>query len=124
MGAKVTTTQTTEVKLTPALKTKLKAKLKIFTANKAQIQAYEHANRKIREEVEKLFVDAGEFGALQEGVKIDDCSLKHISPIKTRLDPKKLVAQGVTTAQIEAATTTTPGTSYMRITVPGDKEDE
>jgi len=121
---KITTEQTVEVKLAPTLKKKLSAKLKAFTANKAQMDALEYANRKIKDEIEALFVDAGEFGALQEGVKAEGCSVKHISPVRTRLDKKLLVQQGVTTAQIQEATKTTPGKAYLKINTPGEKEPD
>jgi hypothetical protein len=39
-----------------------------------------------------------------------------VFPTKSTLDKKKLLAQGVTLAQIEAATITAPGKPYLLIT--------
>lgn len=121
--AGVTTEQTVEVKLSPSLKKKLLTKLKAFAANKSTIDALEHSQKKIKAEIEEAFVAAGEFNALQSGVKIEGFKTTHVSPVSSRLDKKKLLEAGVSMAQIERATVTTPGKGYVKITVPGDKED-
>lgn len=118
----VTTTQTTEVQLSPALRTKLLKKLKAFQVNKQAIEAAEAANKSLKEDIDELFAEAGEFDSLSAGVKIDGFFTKYVTPVRSTLDKKKLLMQGVTTAMIEAATVTTPGKAYTQIRCPGEKE--
>ena len=54
----------------------------------------------------------------QVSTTIDGVSVSWVFPVQTTLDKKKLLAQGVTMAQIEAATLTTPSKSYLKITLP------
>jgi len=124
MTSTLTTTQTTEVKLVPALKRKLLLKLRAYEELVAQAHAIKSAQTKIKGEVETLFIDADEFAALQDGAAVGDYKLKYVSPVRSSLDKKRLLAQGVTMAQIEFATVSRPTKPYVKITVPGADEDE
>jgi hypothetical protein len=120
----VKTEQTVEIKLAPQLKTKILRKLRQYAELKLQAKAIESAQAKIRQETEAAFADAGEFAALQAGIRVDDFRVCHVSPVRTTLDKQRLIAEGVTVAQIEAATLTVPGRAYLKITVPGAGRDE
>jgi hypothetical protein len=63
-----------------------------------------------------LYEQTGELRAICEGT-----GLTWVFPEKSTLDKKKLLAQGVTMAQIEAATITKPGKPYLLITLPKEK---
>jgi hypothetical protein len=119
----VTTTQTTEVQLSPALRTKLLKKLKAFQVNKQAIEAAEAANKSLKEDIDELFAEAGEFDSLSAGVKIDGFFTKYVTPVRSTLDKKKLLMQGVTTAMIEAATVTAPGKAYTQVRCPDERDD-
>lgn len=116
----VTTTQTTELKLSPLLRRKLLVQLKTFAGIEEQLKALEIAKKKIKVTVEEMFTKAGEFHALQTGAKVEGYSMKYISGQSSRLDKKKLLGMGMTLAQLEDATTTTPSRPYLKITSPGD----
>jgi len=115
----VTTEQVQEVKLKPALKRKLALKLKTYAGLKTQAEAITHAQAAIKSDIEKFFTDADQFEALQAGVRMDGFTIKHVSGVSSRLDKKLLVAQGVSMAQIEAATTITPKKAYLDLRCPG-----
>lgn len=119
----ITTTQTTEVALKPVLKRRLLLKLRTYEELATQMRALKAAQDKIKGEVETLFIDADEFQALQEGAAVGDFKIKYVSPIRSSLDKKKLLAQGVTMAQIENATVSRPTKPYVKITTPNDAED-
>ncbi|MBU2395682.1 MAG: hypothetical protein KKH70_20300, partial [Gammaproteobacteria bacterium] len=94
----VTTTQTETVKLTASLKRKLLLKLRTFEELHTQIAAAKAAQAGLKTDIEKLFVDVGEFEALQAGVKIDGFAVNHISGTSTKLDKEFILAQGWMTA--------------------------
>lgn len=112
-----TATTVTEVKLKPAVRKKLLTSLATYATLKAKYDELGEQLAKAKGTVEDAFEATGEMKLEIEGFKTT-----LVSPIRTKLDPKKLIAQGVTTAQIEAATITQPGKSYVKITLPGDKE--
>lgn len=119
----VTTEQKVEVKISPALKRRLMLKLRTYAELKANQHVIEQGLAGLRDEIEGLFVDAGEFSALQAGVKVDKFKLVHVSPVRKKLDPMRLIAQGVTTAQIEEATVTVPTRGFVKVTCPGEKDE-
>lgn len=118
----LTTTQTTEVKISPALKKKLLLKLKTYASIKVLVEVQLRGLDIIKEEIEELFIQAGEFEALQAGVKVDGYSTKHISGVNSRLDKRKLLEQGVSMAQLENAMVTKPSKPYVKISVPGERD--
>lgn len=118
-----TITRTVEVKISPALKRKLLLKLKTFATLKSQVDAAKSAQEAIKREIEEMFVKAGEFDALQSGVKMEGFSTKHVSGVSTRLDKLKLIeATGITAQQLNDAYVTKPKKAYVEVRCPGDKE--
>lgn len=121
----VTTEQVVEVKISPALKTKLVKKLRAFGLNKQTIDALGHAQTKLKSEIEQLFIEAGEFNSLQEGVKADGFNVRHVSPITSRFDKKKAISRGyITTAQIDECSQAKPGRPYVVIRTPGEADEQ
>ena len=117
----VTTTTTQVVKLSPALKKKLLLKCKTYASLKLQRDAADLAMTKQRTEVEFIMEEAGESKLEIEGFKTT-----LIAPVKKgKFNPKKAIALGITTEQIEKSMDPdTPGKSYIKISVPGEKEAE
>lgn len=120
----VTVTQKVEVKLSPLLKRKLKQRLDTYANLATQIEAAEHAQGKVKTEIEELFEQAGQGEVLRAGLAIDGVHLKrHEGEYSTRLDKKKLLEAGLTTTQIANAYTRTPKKGYMKIRLPNEKEE-
>lgn len=116
----ITTQQVTEVTLSPELKVELLNKLREFQANATAIKALEADQAALKVEVEGMVVGAGEAAALDAGFDIEGFKAKMVYPTRTSLDLKTLVAQGVTTQQIENATVTEPSKHYLLISTPKD----
>lgn len=112
----VEATTTHEIKLAPAIKRKLLTELKAYEALKLQIKALEHAADKRKATIGKLRDETGE-----QSLSIDGFTTTLVSGVRESLDKQKLIAQGVTTAQIEAATVLKPIECYEKITLPGAK---
>ena len=115
----VTTTTTTVVKLTPALKKKLMVELKTYTTLRDQKKALELAMKKHAGTVEEIMETAGE-----SSLEVDGFKTTIIAPVRSKLDPKRLVALGVSTETIRKATTETPGTPYVKISKAGERDEE
>lgn len=110
----VTTTQTTDVQITPAQKVRLRRQLTEYSRLGSEIEALETKRAKTKTAVEAVQVEIGAEKIDFEGFKITLVA----GGVSKKLDEKKLVAQGVTTAQIENATVYTPKKSYTLITPP------
>lgn len=119
LSASVTSTTTTVVKLSPTVKKKLLTALKTYGGLKVQRDAADHAMKGHRGTVEELLEEAE-----QTSLDIEGYKATIIAPVKTRLDPKKLIALGVSADIIEKATISTPGTPYVKITTPGQKSGD
>jgi hypothetical protein len=119
LSATVTTTSTQVVKLSPTVKRKLLMTVKTYAGLKTQRDALDHAMKGHRATVEELLEEAG-----QTTLDIEGYKTTIIAPVKTKLDPKKLIALGVSADIIEKATISTAGTPYVKITVPGSKKDD
>jgi len=115
MSLTVTTTQTTDVALTPALKVKLLKQLNIYAALRVQQQAIEAAMNEIKATVGTLREQAGVNSLALEGFHVTQ-----VTSVRTSLDKMKLLAMGVTTDMLHAATVSKPGRPYEKITCPGD----
>lgn len=123
LGVGVTTTQTTEVALKPAVKVKLLRNLRAYADLCAQIKALEEKADIHKAAVRELREEAG-----VEKLQIEGFTTTNVPNLRTSLDKQKLLAMGVTVDMLEEATVTKPGRPYERITPPGSKraakEDE
>ena len=116
MALTLTTTQTTEVVLRPALKTKLMKRLK----------AYAELRQSLKDIEAQMDAAKADIGLLREeaGVKtlaVDGFHITQVTNLRTSLNKMKLIEMGVTTDMLEEATETKPGRPYEKITCPGDK---
>jgi len=122
--AMTTTTVTTEVKLSTALRRKVLTELKTFAGLQQQMKVLQVAMQTKKDRVQTLFESAGEFDALTQGVALDGFKAKYISSTRKTLDKKILIGLGVTTEMLEEATVEKPSKPYLKITSPGEKEGE
>ena len=124
MSPKATTTTTTEVKLSSALKRRVLAELATFVNLNQQFKVLKLALQKRKDTIQKAFEDAREFDALVTGTKLDGFSMKYVAGTRKILDKGKLIDLGVTAEMLEEATVEKPIKPYMKIILPGEKEDE
>ena len=107
------------VRLGPGVNRKLLTTVKTYAGLKTQRDALDHAMKGHRATVEELMEEAG-----QTTLDIEGFKTTIIAPVKTKLDPKKLLGLGVSADIIEKATISTPGRPYVKITTPGTKGDD
>src|SRR5579859_6957142 len=119
----LTTTQTTEVRISTALKSKLMKRLRVYDQLNAQKQATKAAMDKIKGKVENLFLDADEFDALQNGVKVEGFALKHVSGTRRKFNRKKFIDLGGSVEIYDMARPHVPTKAFMSIRVPGESEE-
>jgi hypothetical protein len=119
LGVTVTATTKTEVKITPTLKRQLLTELKGYAELKAQRDAIDATMKDSRATVEGLMEKVGETSLSVEGFKTT-----LIAPKRSHLDVKELVKLGVSTEIIKKATIETTGTPYIKISVPGGRNQQ
>lgn len=113
----VEATTTHEITLKPTTKRRLLQNLKAYQELKNQREVIEAAIKKHKALVEEDLLETGEQKLDIEGFKV-----ALVSPVTSKLDKKKLLEAGVTMAQLEEGTVITPGRSYVKVTVPGEKD--
>jgi hypothetical protein len=111
-------TATVTPKLTPALKTRYLAQLKAYASLKEQRDAIDQHMKATRTHVEEILSESD-----SESLEVDGYRSTLVAPLRTALDPQRLIMLGVDPAIIKEATVTTPGTPYLRITVPGSRDE-
>lgn len=119
LSTTVEATTTHELKLAPQVKKKLKTNLDAYADLKLQRDAIDHAMRKHKDVVEGILTDVGE-----SSLKLDGYTSTIVSQVRKKLDQMKLIALGVSMDIIERATVETPTKPYLKITVPGGKDEE
>ena len=119
-----TTTVTTTIALTPQLKRKVLVELKTFAELSQQMQALKSAMQQRKDRVQALFEEAGEFGALTQGISLDGYKAKYVTTIRTSLDKKALIDLGVTDEMLAEATVSKASRPYLKITAPGEREED
>lgn len=109
------------VKLTPAVRRELLIKLKTYASLKEQRDALDAKMKGHRTDVEEIMEKVGEAKLEVEGFKTTI-----IAPVKKgKFNPQKAVALGIPMSKIlKAMDPDTPGTSYVKITVPNEREEE
>lgn len=113
--ATATTTVEHQVKLSPRLQKKLLTELRSYASLKVQADDLDFRMKKAKGYVEEVLGEIGESNLAVEGFKTTLVCAKGSS----KLDPMKLLAQGVTTKQLEAATVVGPPKApYILISCP------
>jgi hypothetical protein len=115
--SRVSTTKNIELKTTT--RNDLLLELRAYAELKREQTAIQKAMDGHRDNIGKLREETGE-----QSISLNGFIVTEIRGTITTLDKKKLIAQGVTVAQIEAATITRPKRSYEKITLPGEKTGE
>src|SRR3990167_2840769 len=77
-------TTVAEVEISPRLKKKLSLILARYQQRAQEIDTLSALQNEAKEEIETAFIDAGEYEALQNGVRVDDIPLKRIDGQKTK----------------------------------------
>lgn len=115
----VTTTVVEQVKLSPKLKRELQTTLKDYAGHHTNAKLYEGKAKACRGRVEEIMEEAGE-----TALEVDGFKATLIAPVRKTLNIKKLIAKGVSMDIIDACYDETPGTAYVKVTVPGAKGDD
>lgn len=122
---------TTEVTLSARLTKQLKTKLVAYAAKRAEAAKLKVELDTDKEELETLFADAGEYEALEAGVRVNtpmgDVPMKIITGSTTpKLNMSKLMKKFSLTPD-DIASCTDPGKAkkpYLGIFLPTEQEDE
>jgi len=117
MSLSVMATTTTELVLKPAIKSKLLRELRIYADAKV---ALKEAEAKVEKHKGVIAVIREEIG--EQTIAVDGYSITLVAGVKSTLKVEKLIALGVSTAMIEAATIISPIKSYTKITMPKDSD--
>lgn len=118
-AATLTATTTQQIKIAPGLKTKLSKALQTYAGLRDQRKAADSAMKKTRGSIEDILGEIGESNLSLNGFKT---SL--VAPVRTTLSEAKLLALGVDPDIIAKAKVSTPTTPYVKVTCPGEKDDE
>lgn len=118
--SRLATVQATDVQLeiAPNIKRKVQLHLKQYEAITEQMRVLKAAQTKELNEVEKLREVIGAKSFDLSGFKVT-----RVTGDSSRLDQKKMIADGVTPAMIEEWTTTKPKKAFTKITCPGAKPE-
>lgn len=118
--AQATITAKSEIKLAPALRTKLQNRLRVFADVKAKFDAAKAALDREKRVLGGLREQTGEQSLTLDGYG----TITEVRGTSKKLDKKLFVAIGGSLAQLEEATVTTPKRPYDLITLPGDERDD
>jgi len=109
----VTTTVTKTVKLLPSLRRQLIVELTAAQKEKLFLKAAEEKWDKRKAKIRKLREQAG-----VETLEIDGYTVSNVTGTMTRWDEKKMLAHGLSIAEIESFKVTTPKKAYEKISFP------
>lgn len=113
----VSTTIMKQVKLQPALRLKLSKEFRLYGQLKSQLDAITQAMDKSKAVIASIREQSGEASLSLDGYKTT-----LISPIRSKFNPKKFVADGGDLSIYNNAVESVPSKSYEKITLPGQKE--
>jgi hypothetical protein len=117
---KISVAQTAEPTLTPALKVKLRRELRLYLELKKLVEETQEEMNTLKAEVDAVRREAGLEVLNFEGF----VQYATTGGTSKRLDRKKLIAQGVTPAMLEMATTEKPKKDSVTLRCPGEKSHE
>ncbi len=125
----VTTSQTLEIKLAPRVKAQLRVQLSTYAELNAEMKALKTKMQGIKDYAEKVFMDADAADALLDGTNVDGFKVKMVQGKSTTVDKvkvrKKLIALGADEDWFdEEGCVTKDKAAYVKITPPGEKDDE
>lgn len=119
MSTKLTTAieTKTELKLAPTIRRRLLTELAVYARLDEQLKALELAKSKQKGKIDTLREEVG-----VDSLTIDGYKVTVVAPTRSKLEPKKLIALGVSQAMIEEATVVVPGKAYLKISLPGERD--
>ena len=115
----ITTTTKTELHIAPSLKRKTMQTLRVYADLKAQRDTLDHAIEKAKATLGETLTAVGESSIELDGFKltrVDGQTYK-------KLNEQKLVELGCAIAWIREATENHPKKAYVKVTIPGAKEE-
>jgi hypothetical protein len=115
----VTTTTTTEVKLSSSVRKKLLTAFKVYAELSAQKKAIKLAMEKQAHILAGIREDLGE-----ESISIEGNTTTLVAGLYKKFNPKKFVMLGGELALYEQAIEEKPKKSYEKVTVAGAKDDD
>lgn len=113
----VTAKTTEEVTIKPTLRRKLLVELAQCQKLRAEMKALEAQLDKHKGKIEELRDETG-----YQSVSLEGFTVSLVAPLRSTLDKQRLIAQGVTMAQIENATVVKPTKPYTKITYPNEPD--
>ncbi len=117
LQATIVATTTTEVTIAPKVRLKLLSELKAYQRLKQSADEIEAQMKAHKETIDSIRHETG-----HESIAIDGFKTTLVAPVRSKLDKKLFVRLGGKLDLLEKATTKTPGTSYTKITCPGQTE--
>lgn len=124
LALQATTSVRTEVKLEPKARTMALQRAEEHAKLAKVIKDATARQKRIRKEVEEIFVKAKQGKALANGVELDGFKFKMVCGTSKRLNKEKLVELGCDPDWIAEATDESPNEPYVKVTAPGEKADE
>jgi hypothetical protein len=112
----VSTTITKVVKLLPSLRRQLLVELQAAQKDKITMKAAEERYETRKAKIRKLRESTGE-----ESLEFDGYTITNVTGLVSRFDEKKMLAHGLSMAEIESFRVTTPKKAYEKITFPSEK---
>ncbi len=111
-----TTAATVEVRLSATLQAKALARCEEVNRLKDEIKKREARIEDCKAELDGMFEDAGEYGALVSGVDINGYPVKLVTGTTTRLNEMDLMrTHGLTAADLDACRETKPSKPYIKV---------
>jgi hypothetical protein len=123
---KATTTVETvvDVKLQPKVKTMILDRCKEHQRLAEQMRGCKARQKRIKEEVEELFIKAKEGKALANGTEVEGHKLKLVCGTRKTLNKTLLVELGCAPEWLAEATEEQDNEPYVRISAPGEKDED
>lgn len=118
----VTTTAKVDVKLAPKTRQMVVTRAEEHLKLAKIVREATARQKRIRKEVEDLFVKEKQGKALANGVDLDGFKMKMVCGTTRRLNKEKLVELGADPEWLEEAMEETPNEPYVKISAPGERD--
>lgn len=120
----VSTTVRQEVGLDLRTKAQIRTALMEYLDLQREMKLLQAKQDALKALVQTRFNDAEQLDALMEGTDVDGVKIKLVVGSNTKLDKTKLMKKhGLSQADLDACSKTTPSKPYLRVTARGEQED-
>lgn len=121
----LTTTVTQTVTVDARVRQMLKTRLEEYTRIAAEIKERKGRQERIQKEVGELFTKAGQDAALAAGTDVDGIKVKRVGGTTRTLDKMALMkALDLTAEELDAFYDEKPKKAFIKITAPGEKDED